>query len=113
MATLTSTGINCSNGTLDGYYTGTDSQNSTVPIGSVVFAYNYSGSPPASGTWVNSTIPYIKYETRNIAQRSLYYVSATASVANYGNLAGTWRSRGGAVNGCDGTLTLALAQRVA
>lgn len=111
MATLTASGINCSDGTLDGQYTGT-SKTASLPIGSVVYAFNTTGTAPViSG--VNSTIPYVKYDTRSIPQGCVYYLSNTASVASYTNLSGTWRNRGGAVDGCNGSLLVALAQRVA
>ena len=88
MATLTSTGINCSNGTLDGQYTGTTAANTTYPIGSYVLAMAVFCEPLVA---VNATASI--YTSNTVAADGKFYRSnpggAGASV-----IAGTWRSRG-------------------
>lgn len=112
MATLTASGLNASDGTLNGQYTGTDSQASSLPIGSFVSALN--GSVPLPGRVdVNGTVPYIKYRTTNDYVRVSYGPSGTASVSGYANLAGTWRNRGGNFSVCTNSTFGILAQRVA
>ena len=97
MATLTSTGINCSNGTLDGFYTGTTTNNTTCPIGSYVVVNGaYTGGPT-----LNNSTP-------------ITILSAQRYVFNSGSptLAGTWRSRG-SVNAICGSDYGGLMQRTA
>jgi hypothetical protein len=112
MATLTASGINCSDGTLNGYYTGTDSQ-ASHPIGAFVYAITGNAGTVSGRCDVNGTVPYIKYRTANDYQRVLYGPSSTASLSGWGNLAGTWRSRGGLYNLCNNTTYNIFAQRVA
>ncbi len=112
MATLTASGLNASDGTLNGQYTGTDSQASSLPIGSFVNTLN--GTVPLPGRIdVNGTVPYIKYRTTNDYLRVYYAPSSTASVSGYANLAGTWRSRGGNFSVCLNVTFGILVQRVA
>ena len=91
MATLTSTGINCSNGTLDGQYTGSTPQNTSYPIGSYLFI----GFSNVTAN-INATIT--PYCPANNGLVNLYTFSGagTGSVA----MAGTWRNRGGNPAGC-------------
>jgi hypothetical protein len=112
MATLTANGVNCADGSLEGQYTGTDSQASSLPIGSFVWANNGNASLPGRID-VNSSVPYIKYRTTNDYVRVSYAPSGTASVSGYANLAGTWRNRGGSYSVCDNVTYGILAQRVA
>jgi hypothetical protein len=92
MATLTSAGVNCSDGTLNGQYSGTSSSYTTYPIGQYVLAgpvggccpvilSNATAAPGTSSGYINL------YNPRTL-------------------LAGTWRTRGAA-------LTVTLCQRVA
>lgn len=110
MATLTAAGLNGEDGTLNGQYTGT-SKVASLPIGSIVWCHSTSTAPTPAG--VNSTIPYVKYFTPAGPSGCVYYLSTTASAANLANLSGTWRLRGGAVDGCTGALIQGLVQRVA
>jgi hypothetical protein len=112
MATLTASGLNASDGTLNGQYTGTDSQASSLPIGSLVWTTYDFGSLPGRVD-VNSTVPYIKYYTLNNYFRVGYAPSSAASLANTANLAGTWRNRGANFVTCGGLTYNILAQRVA
>lgn len=108
MATLTSTGVNCSNGTLDGFYTGSTAGNTTYPIGSYLFASGSSSYPPPNATYANAT-----FSMHNSGTSFNTYASGSA-------LAGTWRCRGVAYQyvpaaGCTGQYNYAayLAQRTA
>ena len=96
MATLTATGINCSNGTLDGYYTGTSTSNTTYPIGSYLM-----GNLSLGG--VNSS--------QNV------YINGGAVSATPGTIcAGTWRTRGygpATIVPCQGNFYAILVQRTA
>lgn len=83
MATLTSTGVNCSNGTLDGYYTGTTIANTSYPIGSYIFVgmQNYTS------------------EVSKNASSTIYTSNSNAQFQNNNSnsgsvVAGTWRARG-------------------
>lgn len=83
MATLTSTGINCSNGTLDGYYTGSAANNTSYPIGSYLYAA-CGCSPVYLNNNCSVNIP--NSSTNN-------YVGINGAFG--GNVcAGTWRTRG-------------------
>lgn len=85
MATLTAAGINCSNGQLDGFYTGTTATNSSYPIGSYLGGVSnldpctypipsINNPPPGSG---------LRTDGSTIGYGTAY---ATA-------IAGTWRLR--------------------
>lgn len=80
MATLTSTGINCSNGTLDGQYTGTTANNTSFPIGSYVILSTQTNDPG-----INTNASASIYTAGNP-----YYSNTAGGSA----LSGTWRSRG-------------------
>jgi hypothetical protein len=99
MATLTSTGINCSNGTLDGQYTGTTAQNTSYPIGSYLLV---SASNITAFMNSNTTI----YTPQNGGVYLFTYNPGTGSSV----ISGTWRSRGPWPAGCFNGF---LAQRVA
>lgn len=88
MATLTATGVNTSNGTLDGFYTGTASANTSFPIGSYLNRYGDS----CSSYLANSTYPVW---TTGVDTTTYYYVGTGSSSAQ---LAGTWRARGTVYN---------------
>lgn len=99
MATLTASGINCSNGTLDGQYTGTTSNITTYPIGSFV-TRNYQGC--CSPSLLNATVTC--YVTTNAATAFNFLFSGGAGT----NLvSGTWRCRGYTTSG------VIMVQRVA
>lgn len=104
MATLTATGINTSNGTLDGFYTGTTNTNTSFPIGSYLQCLYTSGS----GIPLNST-PTVRLYF-NGGQYSGYATTGTGTI-----LSGTWRVRGGVfANCCSGYLpSFVMVQRVA
>jgi hypothetical protein len=112
MATLTASGVICSDGTLNGQYTGTDSQATSLPLGAYVGALSGQANLPGRVD-VNSSIPYVKYRTSNDYLRTSYAPSGTASVSGWGNLAGTWRSRGAQFAICTNQTYAFLAQRVA
>lgn len=82
MATLTAAGINCSNGTLDGQYTGTASTNTSFPVGSYLFG--------ASANILNSSV--------TLYEQTVYYPFPPGGPAR--TLAGTWRARGYQQSGC-------------
>lgn len=88
MATLTSTGINCSNGTLDGQYTGTTAANATYPIGSYVLAMSVYCEAAAS---LNATASI--YTSNSVATSGQFYRSNPGGTGAT-VLAGTWRCRG-------------------
>jgi len=100
MATLTATGINCSNGTLDGQYTGTTANNTSFPIGS------YVGLSPRRST-SSSTISL----NNNIS----VYAYSTVYGNNSGGsaLSGTWRNRGPLNDDTCNFFSAWLVQRVA
>jgi len=83
-ATLTADGLNASNGTLNGQYTGTTVNISAYPIGSILSS---TWNPCSTTPLLNSTL-------------STRYVNASSSTVSYTppsspvTLAGTWRSRG-------------------
>lgn len=106
-ATLTSTGINCSNGTLDGLYTGTTRNNSTFPIGSYV-ATNYSFTG-VQMLYPNETNTVYSPGTGTYAQNFSNNAGGPGSVA----CAGTWRSRGQCADSYGGSTYFYLFQRVA
>jgi len=101
MATLTADGINCSNGTLNGQYTGAAANNNVYPIGSIL-----------TWLWDGCSTPYYLNQT---VTDSLF-VSNNASFVAYYNfggggvttLAGSWKTRGGTGSGA-----FALIQRFA
>jgi hypothetical protein len=114
MATLTSLGVNASDGSLNGQYTGTDSQYNSYPIGSILFTGTVVIGASAPITYVNSSFPYVKYRTTADFLRAFFVASSTASVAGWANLSGTWRLRGGAgYGGCCGNTIGGVIQRVA
>jgi hypothetical protein len=86
MATLTASGINCSNGTLDGQYTGSAANNTSYPIGSILVR-QYDAC-------VGLTFKLNAATSPNYVSISLPYVTA-AFAAGYVTLSGTWVSRGG------------------
>jgi len=95
MATLTAAGINCSNGTLDGQYTGTSAVNTTFPIGTYLFCQSGPAGGAVGAVYVNSTMPYVKVYTAAVSlNQSAFYTSSQASVSGFSNLSGTWRLRG-------------------
>lgn len=96
MATLTSTGINCSNGTLDGYYTGSAANNTSYPIGSYLLGYQ-----GCSNYQLNSS------QVVNIPTSGTNAIVGIAGAFGGSNCAGTWRIRGGSPS------TTALVQRTA
>ena len=96
MATLTSTGVNCSNGTLDGQYTGTTATNTSFPIGSYLSLNDDYGYAPNNNAAVTPRVGY---------------VSTAFTTASGTALAGTWRSRGRIGAGAYGDAY--LIQRVA
>ena len=107
MATVTSTGINCSNGTLDGLYTGTTRNNSTFPIGSyVATVYSYSG---VQMLYPNETNTVYSPGTGTYAQA----FSNNAGSPGAAVCAGTWRSRGQCAPDVGGSTYNYLFQRVA
>ena len=86
MATLTASGVNCSDGTLNGQYTGTTVNYTSYPIGSFI-SRDYdtcTASPLLNQTltplWVNNTAYYAYYFNHGGAGTT--------------SLPGTWRSRG-------------------
>lgn len=87
MATLTASGINCSNGTLDGQYTGTAAGNTSYPIGSYAIMYWYCTCVGAQV--LNYTMPGVF--TNN---SSAYFSRFNPGGAGAAAVAGTWRSRG-------------------
>ena len=97
MATLTSSGVNCSNGTLDGYYTGTSSSNTSYPIGTYLYAFSGTCVVPA----FNATI------TVNVPTSAGNSYSGINGAFGGNNAPGTWRFRGANAYGSG------LVQRVA
>jgi len=102
MATLTASGVTTSNGQLDGFYTGTTTNNTTYPIGSYA-------------------VMRIEVTQTNANQTTnVYAPTASGSDAfifhqttGYGGIcAGTWRSRGGIDNSVL-TYSVITVQRVA
>ena len=99
MATLTASGIDCSNGTLNGQYTGTTYNNTSYPIGSYLLI---------------GFLGYSPWQTNN--------ASATIAINPYGPgfsdfggstvMSGTWRARGSVAGVCY-TMYVNLYQRVA
>lgn len=103
MATLTSTGINCSNGTLDGYYTGSAASNTSFPIGSYLSV-------------MGPTMAIATSYSVNITNAANYYFFTTGYNPIGGTpsaVPGTWRARG--YSGYDSNLGnyLNLMQRTA
>lgn len=86
MATLTSTGVTTSNGTLDGYYTGSSSTNTSFPLGAFVL----SGVNLFDGDILSNS-------SRNLwcanSNNYLYLVS-NSNPGGRTAVGGTWRARG-------------------
>lgn len=113
MATLTSSGVNCSDGTLDGQYTGTSTSNTSFPIGSYLFCGTNVGTAPQN-VFVNNNVPYVKTSTIANFNRVYFFISANASNSGFANLSGTWRSRGAyGSDGCNFNVYNGMFQRVA
>jgi len=93
MATLTATGINTSNGTLDGFYTGTSATNSSFPIGTYLQCLG-AGNPSQSIAALNASA------TIRIYFNGGQYGGYTANFGSGTVLSGTWRCRGGANADC-------------
>lgn len=89
MATLTSTGVICSNGTLDGYYTGSTFNNSSYPLGSYLLQFGNAANPNVNAT---SAV----YTSDNSAPQYFWQIYMGAGSVAVG---GTWRSRGQIDNG--------------
>lgn len=87
MATLTATGINCSNGTLDGQYTGTTVNNSSYPIGSYISMNWYCTCFGAQV--LNYTMPAVW-----VNSSSTYFFRFSPGGSGATTVSGTWRSRG-------------------
>ena len=83
MATLTADGINCSNGTLNGFYTGSTANNTSYPLGSLL-----SGAFDGCSQTFYLNQAYTLYVQNNAFAR--YPATYNTGVA----LAGTWRVRG-------------------
>jgi len=84
MATLTADGVNCSNGTLNGFYTGTTVTNTSYPIGSYFvgdkdYCANFALNAAIGTQWTQSGYPY----------RWIWYNPGGGA-----SIAGTWRVRG-------------------
>lgn len=109
MATLTAAGINCSNGQLDGFYTGTTAANTSYPIGSYVFCAAVSRGNPFPD--VNNNLAGLYMYTSGLPTNN--YIFGTYAGDPRATIAGTWRSRGGASYDSCGTRSGGLAQRVA
>lgn len=107
MATITASGINCSNGTLDGYYTGTTTTNTSYPLGSyLLLTGSYTNSPN-----VNSSAGTVYVYTAGIGGTPKVF--GNSAVGTRTAISGTWSSRGGyTIDGC-GSVTGALVQRTA
>lgn len=102
MATLTSTGVICSNGTLDGYYTGTAFNNTSYPLGSHLLMQ-------LNVTNVNVNASTNVFTSNNAEQIYIWQGNmGTGSVA----ISGTWRSRGQIDNNIL-TYRVVLVQRTA
>lgn len=110
MATLTATGINTSNGTLDGFYTGSTANNTSYPIGSYLQCLG-TGNPNYSIVALNGTaVPRVFFNGGQYGGFTANYASGGGSVVS-----GTWRGRGGVnANCCTGYLpTICMIQRTA
>jgi hypothetical protein len=88
MATLTATGINCADGTLDGQYTGTTATNTVYPIGSYIMAL---AGGFAGRIALNS--PAIIYLNNSTAASGIFQLSNPGGTGAT-TLTGTWRCRG-------------------
>lgn len=108
MATLTATGINTSNGTLDGFYTGSSQTNTSFPIGSYLQCIGNNNVALGTAALNSSVVPRIYF---NGGQNNGY----TANFAGGTVVSGTWRCRGGiGANCCSGYLPYAvMIQRTA
>jgi len=106
MAILTADGLDASNGTLNGQYTGTTNINSTYPIGSLACVVDISGTAAAA---LNATFTFFtNTATSNVGQ----FRRINPGGAGATTIAGTWRVRGATQNTA-GTNTPYLLQRVA
>lgn len=84
MATLTATGVTTSNGTLDGFYTGSSATNTSYPIGSYVLINAGSGARLGN---VNTSA--------SVRVVNLSGVQYQFTVSGGTVLSGTWVGRGG------------------
>jgi hypothetical protein len=107
MATLTAAGIDCSNGTLNGQYTGTLNINSTYPIGSFICTVDISCIAALALNAATAAI-YTNTAISNTGQ----FRRTSPGGAGLTTIAGTWRCRGATINTA-GTNTPYLFQRVA
>lgn len=103
MATLTAAGVNCSEGTLDGQYTGTTLLNTSYPIGSYLGYIANSNVCVYAQPNLNANMPGSGLRVFNSISIPLQYGAGGTAVA------GTWRNRGGVLSGS----YLGLIQRVA
>lgn len=119
MATLTASGINCSNGTLDGQYTGSSGTNTSFPIGSYIsfaIANPYAPAPTAQTLNNSRTLYVITGGIAGYAGKQFVYGTSSSGSVSITALSGTWVLRGGnAFDGCVGTMvpTYGLWQRLA
>lgn len=102
MATLTAAGVNCSNGTLDGQYTGTSGANTSYPIGS------YLGGV-VNGDGCTFTAPNPNNAFPGSGLRILNGTTFIYGTAVGLAVSGTWRSRASSL----ASSNIDLCQRVA
>jgi hypothetical protein len=103
MATLTAAGINCSNGQLDGFYTGTAANNTSYPIGTYLGSVG-NGAGCCFGTPLpNANMPGTGLR---ITGNNFKFGAGTTGIA------GTWRSRSSETTPATGSICI-LVQRVA
>jgi len=104
MATLTATGVTTSNGTLDGYYTGSSSSNTSFPVGSYI---QMNAQNISSGVALNGSFTPKLFFNGGQYTFAGPYGSGTA-------ISGTWVCRGGIQDCGFGYLTKPeLTQRIA
>lgn len=84
MATLTASGVICSNGTLDGYYTGTATSNTSYPIGTYLLA----ATPCGNAVTLNNNCSV------NVPSSAGNALVGIGGAYGGGVCAGTWRTRG-------------------
>jgi len=106
-AVLTADGLNASNGTLNGQYTGTTNTNSTYPIGSFICTVDVSCIAALALNAAAAAI-YTNTAISNTGQ----FRRTNPGGAGLTTIAGTWRVRGATVSTA-GTNTPYLFQRVA
>ncbi len=105
MATLTATGVTTSNGTLDGYYTGSSGTNTSFPLGSYIL------SDP-QGNYLDkqlNTSVTVGYTTASGYSGKFF---TTGGNGGYVTLSGTWVQRGNTNHTC-GLVIGFLLQRIA